>query len=303
MLFNICICTYKRRELLEACLNSLLEMKRPENVRFIITVIDNDKTGSAKSVVSRFKEIMDVDVIYEVENNRGIPCARNRALDISRRIKADHVVFIDDDERVRSDWFVELIKASSLYGHEAVVHGRVVAQLDGSIPPAIADLFNTKTRGDGQELSACATDNVLVPMPFIIMHGLRFDESRPLAGGTDTMFFTQARSLGLKIYQAEQAIVDEVVPKSRSNMKWLMRRKYRSGLTDAWRKLQNKRTRGGLVFSAVFQIILSAAKTLIFILSGRILERNQSVLRMAKYAGVFMGCFDVKIDSYSKIDK
>lgn len=302
MLINICICTYKRPELLRACLGSLQKMQQPELTQLTVTVVDNDVEGSAQDVVESFKKTVRCKVVYQIEPRRGIPCARNRALDLSLEMLADSIVFIDDDETVRSDWFVELIKASEVYGRNSVVHGCVVSKLNDDVSPSISGLFNKKTRKEGQQLSACATDNVLIPMSFVRAHKLRFDESKPLAGGTDTIFFTQASQLGVKIYQTNRAVVDETVPNSRSTLKWLIRRKFRAGLTEAWRKRQKGRSRASLIFSAGVQFSISFLEVVFFMVVFNPLERNKNLLKLGKFAGVLMGCFNVKIDSYKVID-
>lgn len=289
--------------MLQSCLASLEQMERPDGACLTVTVIDNDFGGSALDVVNEFRGRVDFDVVYRVEEKRGIPCARNRALDVTRELQSDMIVFIDDDETVRSNWLVRLLEASQHYGHQAAVHGLVVPQLDAGVPPDVSGLFNSRKRIEGQQLSACATDNVIVPMTLINRHGLRFDESRPLAGGTDTVFFTQAGRLGMEIYQTNQAVVDETIPKSRTNLKWLTRRKFRSGLTDAWRKLQKGRARPVVATSALFHIVASLLKVLFFsaLMSG--LRRNESLLAAAKYTGVLMGCVGFHVDSYKVIDK
>lgn len=303
MLINICICTYKRPKLLQLCLASLQNMKRPDTIKFAVTVVDNDGDKTAQAVVSDFRGSVDFDIIYQVEEKRGIPCARNRALNLTLEMLADAIVFIDDDETVRHDWLIELMKASRSYGHTAVVHGLVVPKLSDTVPYSVAGLFKPKSRADGQLLNACATDNVIVPMALITKYSLRFDESQPLAGGTDTIFFTLACQKGVKIYQANKAVVDEFIPESRSNLKWFIRRKFRSGLTDAWRKLQRGRLKPLVVASALFHIIFYSFKSFFFLVLMSGLRRNECFLKVAKYSGIFMGCFNLKIDSYKSIDQ
>lgn len=302
MLINICICTYNRVLLLQACLDSLLKMRQPDSTSIRVTIVDNDAGQSALPVVESFRKAAEFDVIYAVEERRGIPCARNRALTVTRDMKADLLVFIDDDETVRDDWLVELYRFSKLHRHEAAIHGLVVPRLSEQTPASVAGLFTPKIRTEGQLLSACATDNVMLPMAFVILHSLKFDECRPLAGGTDTIFFTQAHLLGLEIYQTNSAIVDETVPESRCTLKWFLRRKFRSGLTVAWRKLQKGRSKPLLIASALGQIFIYALRALVYQVLVNNLKRNENLLRVAKSLGVLMGSFEMEFDSYKVID-
>lgn len=277
-------------------------MSYPESADVCITVVDNDKAGSSRKIVDAFRTSAPISVHYEVEEKRGIPCARNRALKISMNIGADLMLFIDDDEHVHKSWLLEMLSVSEEYNHKSVVHGMVVPCLPDGVPDDIACFFQPKVRAEGKELSACATDNVLMPVNFFEDNALFFDDSRPLAGGTDTMFFTMAKKLGIRIIQTNRAIVYEDIPGSRLNLRWLVRRKFRAGLTDAWRKRQNGRIWIALVLGSMVHIIKNVFMMLFFQAAFRPCERNRSVLGAAKYSGVFMGCIGFVVDSYKSID-
>lgn len=302
MLVNICVCTYKRPGRLEKCLNSLRVMDYPESADVCITVVDNDKAGSSRNVVDTFRGDSAVSIHYEIEEKRGIPCARNRALEISRSMHADLMLFIDDDEHVHKSWLLEMLNVSKEYRHEAVVHGLVVPCLPDGVQDDIACFFQPKRRDEGKELSACATDNVLMPVSFFSKNELAFDESRPLAGGTDTMFFTMAKNMGIRIIQTNRAVVYEDIPVSRLSLRWLVRRKFRAGLTDAWRRRQKGRLWIALVLVSLFHVTKNIFLALFYQAVLRPCERNRSILGVAKYSGIFMGCIGFFVDSYSSID-
>lgn len=302
MLINVCVCTYKRDKLLSECLKSLSAMALPSDCTVKLLVIDNDAAMSARKTVEAIQTATAMEIDYAVEKKRGIPCARNRAIDISSSLGADLLVFVDDDEVVDTNWLQALYAVSGEYAHQAVIHGAVRSKLDPSVPESIAALFSTRERTERQELTACATDNVMVPMKFVIQNQLRFDESKPLAGGTDTVFFTRANKLGLKIFHTNTASVTEFVPLSRTKLSWLMKRKFRAGLTDAWRKINRGRSRGGVMLSALFQVFGFLLKGLFYSLVFMPLKRNESFLRFAKALGLLMGCFGLVVDSYKVVD-
>ncbi|WP_432697225.1 glycosyltransferase family 2 protein [Marinobacterium sp. YM272] len=298
MLLNLCVCTYGRLKLLQRCIESLLSQTIPDNVTFCITVIDNDLNRSAESVVRSLDRTTDKKINYSVEERRGIPCARNKALDVSKEIGADLLIFIDDDEIAGKGWLAALYEVSKKYNHQAAVHGLVIPQLVDDIPESIAGLFRVKKRPEGKALTACATDNVSIPMQFVTEQGLRFDESRPLAGGTDTIFFTEAHAQGLSIYQTNTAVVYEEVPPGRCSLKWLVKRKFRSGMTGAWRKRQHGRSGWSVMSSALIQAAAYMLMAVIYFFIFKGLKRNECILKSARSAGVFVGCFKKSIDSY-----
>ncbi|WP_370239613.1 glycosyltransferase family 2 protein [Neptunomonas phycophila] len=299
---NICICTYMREQMLSDCLQSLVAVNVPDKVTVTVSVIDNDASGSSEGCVSRAAEALPFTVRYMQETKRGIPCARNRAIEESIQHGADFIVFIDDDEIVTADWLVNLYNYNVQKGGRAVVHGKVSQRLPDNLPPSIQGLYKGGKRFSGEALSACATDNVLIPIHLVTELELRFDESNPLAGGTDTIFFTQATSKGVEIFQCNEALVYETIPKQRATLKWLAKRKYRAGITDAWRKSQRGRSKTSIVMSASFHVVSSALKMLMMALLMRGLARNQSFLKMCRYAGVFMGVFGARVDSYRHLN-
>ncbi|GGO78006.1 glycosyl transferase family A [Marinobacterium nitratireducens] len=302
MLINVSVCTYRREKLLFACLQSLSAITVPRGTVVKISVVDNDSEMSARQVVAEIQNSTGCEITYAVEEKRGIPCARNRAIDIANSMGADLLVFIDDDEIAEPDWLEALFRVSGDYDHQAVIHGAVLSELDPSVPKSISGLFSTRVRSERQALTACATDNVMIPLAFVNRERLRFDESKPLAGGTDTIFFTQAHKLGLNIYQTNTAKVTETIPLSRTRLSWLSKRKFRAGVTDAWRKISKGRSKGGVMMSAFFQVAWFSVQAAVYCIAFMPLRRNESYLRAAKSMGVFMGCLGVKVDSYQKVD-
>jgi hypothetical protein len=56
-----------------------------------------------------------------------------------------------------------------------------------------------------------------------------FDERCALSGGEDVRFFGMLDRAGTRIVWVDDAIVDELVPATRSNAGWLLRRAFRTG--------------------------------------------------------------------------
>ncbi len=301
---NIAICTYARQQLLAACLHSLDELRLPAQVEVIVSVIDNSADESARVVVENQRCTSRFTIDYVTEPRRGIPFARNRAIDHALEHNIDHLIFIDDDEYVSPQWLVELVAFSRAKRGEAIISGEVRSVVPGGVPDDISHLF-TRERGarTGAQLDTCATNNVLIPMHLIRRHGLRFDESRPLAGGTDTMFFVTAALRGIEIYKCREALVYETVPLSRANLRWLSQRKYRAGVTDAWRKRQNGRSGTSIMASSLQQIVMQLLICTTTTVANRKGLRNRAWLRICKSTGTLMGLLGHRVDSYHEIDK
>ncbi len=276
----------------------------PEDVKLVVTVIDNAADESARAVVEANNSSARFPAQYVSEPRRGIPVARNRAIDHATTQDVDHLIFIDDDEYVAPDWLSELVAFAATKDGESVVSGDVVSIVPEEAPDHIRRLFiRSDSKRTGDKLDCCATSNVLIPLHLIRTHGLRFDESRPLAGGTDTIFFVEAVARGVTIYKCKEARVYEKVPSSRANLRWLSKRKYRVGVTEAWRKRKRGRARAGVLFSALgvmaAHLLVCAAASLVNTKHAR----ARSWLRVSKAAGVITGIFGRRVDSYRTIEK
>jgi len=297
---NICLCTYKREEMLAACLQSLAEIHLPVDTEVSLTIIDNDSNRTAEIVAKKYRKIIPFPVYCHCENKRGIPCARNRAIEETRRLESDYLVFIDDDEKVEPAWLEKIYTYCQQQGGNVIVSGGVVSELPEETPDHIAGLFNKKQRLTGAQLSSCATDNVLLPVD--ITDNLRFDETNPLAGGTDTIFFYQATKAGATILKCAEARVHEMVPANRTTLKWLSRRKFRAGITVAWRKQQEGRQKLSIIISSIGKICLDSIVCSIMMCTGKKVKRNLFWLKVCRSCGILSGVMGRAVDSYRNVD-
>jgi len=298
----ICICTFKRPDLLSRCLASVAGIEQPAGVKVSVLVVDNDVDQSAAATVTALVADYGMPLGYVSEPRRGIPCARNRAVAEAVQASADYLVFIDDDETVTASWLQCLFDYGQSHGGQVVVHGRVIPDLPSSTPGEVAGLFGRNVLPTGCKLKTCATDNVLIPARVFRDPGLRFDESQPMAGGTDTKYFLEATLQGAEIYQCAEAVVYESIPEVRATLQWLARRKFRAGITDVWKKRKEGRSVVSVLLSACGRVIVDAVKTLVMLLLGRKLERNYYFLKMCKAAGLVAGAAGMTVDSYRVVD-
>jgi len=302
MQINICICTYKREKLLISCLESLAKVQVPAGTEVTVTVIDNDPLRTAEKSVNIFSHSSPLQIYYHCENKRGIPCARNRAIDETQRLKSDYLIFIDDDEWPQPDWLVQLYTYCQSQGGDVIISGSVISELPQETPEHILGLFNKKRHVTGARLTSCATNNVLLPTSVTKLSGLRFDETNSLAGGTDTIFFYMAVKSGTVILKCAEALVHEVIPPNRTTLKWLAKRKFRAGITVAWRKRQEGRSRLRVVLSSIFTIILELLRCSLMVLIGNRLKKNKSWLKVCRSIGILSGVLGITVASYRDVD-
>ena len=96
---SVCICTYKRPQLLKRLLETL-EKQETDGFTFSVVVADNDEGRSAEPVVLEFSAQSAIPVTYCMESEQNISLARNRAI---ANASGDFIAFIDDDEFPAND--------------------------------------------------------------------------------------------------------------------------------------------------------------------------------------------------------
>lgn len=105
---NVIVATYNRAGLLARTLESFARAEKPQTLEIIVTVADNNSSDDTRATVEKFKnELANAELEYVFEPRQGKSFALNRAL---AQTTQDLVAFIDDDEEIAGDWFVEIAR-------------------------------------------------------------------------------------------------------------------------------------------------------------------------------------------------
>ncbi len=224
--------TYRRNEMLDGLLKSLSELALPPNADVRFVIIDNDRTGNARPVVQKWQQTFPAPLAYELEEAPGVTHVRNRALKLAG--DSDLLVFIDDDEFAHPDWLAALVRRYRETG-AAAVFGPVQSVYPETAPEWMKEwgVHGTPITQDRDQTKPGATCNCLIDMATVRKESMNFDPRMSLTGAEDTLFFTQLLDRGHRLTQAKDALVYEHVPEDRAQANWLLRRWYRTGLTDA----------------------------------------------------------------------
>ncbi|MFT7231851.1 MAG: succinoglycan biosynthesis protein ExoM [Cyclobacteriaceae bacterium] len=231
--------TIHRPKLLRENLDSLSKLDCPDGVKISILVVDNSSDSSAKHIVDEMANNQVYPIHYEMEVNRGIVCMRNRVLDEAKKLGANYVAFIDDDERAEKDWILCLHEGLVKYDAQ-VVQGSTFRDIPDDIPDWLKKnkLLKLRNFPSGTIRSSASTRNVMFDSIFVEKHNLRFNMAFNLMGSSDSFFFTQAHQKGAKIVWIDEAKVIEKLPDSRINFNWIMQRAFRAGHTHFEMKRQ-----------------------------------------------------------------
>ena len=229
---SICICTYKRPQLLRNLLLSLAKQDISLN-SFELVIVDNDSQGSAQEVVHIFSnEYPLLSIQYAIEAVQGIAYARNRTVSLAR---GELLAFIDDDEVALPDWLTKLTLCMDQFRADAVL-GPVVAAYPAATPNWVIrssfferKRFNTGARmtwGDGH------TGNALIKAVWAKNRRPHtFNEDLARSGGEDTDFFKWMQSKNASLIWCDIAVVHEMVSQERQSLKFMLRRSYVSSVT------------------------------------------------------------------------
>jgi len=231
---SICICTYKRPQLLFRLLNTLECLVTKDLFTFSVVVVDNDELQSGQNVIQKFSTRGNFEINYHFEPVRGISHARNRAV---KNARGNLIAFIDDDEFPEKDWLINLFKTLKKENCDGVL-GPVKPHFEGNTPSWIIkskvlerDFFET---GDViSDARYTRTGNVLLKQKLFSNIEQPFDINYGKTGGSDVIFFRNMMQEGCVFVWCNEAIVYETVVPERQTRVYHIKRSFTRGMTSA----------------------------------------------------------------------
>ena len=149
--------------------------------------------------------------------------ARNKSIE---NADGEFIAFIDDDEFPSREWLWNLWKTSKDFGVEGVL-GPVKPSFESTPPNWIikGKFFDRPTYKTGHPINweQARTGNVLFKRSILNTEELPFRIQFDSAG-EDVDFFRRMISKGSKFVWSNEAVVQELVPTSRCNRSYLLRR-------------------------------------------------------------------------------
>ena len=285
------LCTY-RRPLVRSTIESLTRLTIPENIEVGLLIADNDATTSGHDVVAAAALDLPFDWKYIHAPAHNISVARNAVLSGAREAQADLLAFLDDDERVPSNWLLALLDRQRASGSLATV-GPVRAEYLSDAPAwmveaAIHDTTPDVSHGFAHTGYTC---NMLIDLKNDIVAGLWFDTALGQSGGEDTDFFARYMGRGGRIAYAPDAELHETVPANRARLAWLLKRRFRMGQTHGAIVCTGRGPGGRFAQAGLAAGKAPACAAMAIAGMASATRRNQSLLRGALHTGVVSACF------------
>lgn len=219
---SICVCTYKRTDLLRRLLVDLVRQRTNGLFTYQVVVVDNDHLESSKVTVLEQVASSPVPISYHVEPRQNIALARNCALE---HTEGDYVAFIDDDEIPPTDWLLTLFQAREKYRADGVL-GPVKPHFDQEPPIWVkkGGFYDRPSYPTGFVIDwrKGRTGNVLLRREIFVSGEEAF---RPdFLTGEDQDFFRRMIEKGHLFVWCHEAVAYEVVPPIRWKRSFMLKR-------------------------------------------------------------------------------
>ncbi|KAA3616254.1 MAG: glycosyltransferase [Calditrichaeota bacterium] len=292
---SICIASFRRPEKLKRLLNSLEKAIPRVSAAIEIVVVDNDRLKSAKSIVEKHQTLA-TNIWYFLEPRQNISRARNLSVE---KANGNWVAFVDDDEIVDENWLLHFWNYQSQNNADGYF-GPVLPKLEETAPDWFDEklLFNRPRFATGTKLmEKMRTGNAFIRTS--LFHTDNFDLAYGLTGGGDAVFFERMARKGYSFYWNDDAITYELYPKERTQLRWLIQRSFRSGLTYSRSRLQSKGNWYRIfVFIKAMSVMLFLTLTLVL----RFLQSSKmgvaQFLRICLQWGHLAACFNITYYEY-----
>lgn len=226
---TVCICTYKRPQLLSNLLSKLQEQVIENQFTYSVVVVDNDSNLSAKDTVADWQNKSVIQIDYYSEPEQNIALARNKAVE---NAKGNYIAFIDDDEFPDDKWLINLLKIQFEYKCSGVLGPVKPHYLENTprwlIKSKLCERPLLKT-GKILHWDDTRAGNVLLSGDIFTDKKYQFDPQFGRTGGEDSEFFETVIKQGYVFVWCDEAIVFEVVPPERFKQSFYLKKNLRIG--------------------------------------------------------------------------
>jgi len=210
-------------------LDSINRIIVPQDTSIGLIIVENDDKPYTKKTLEEYSVKSKFLIKYYLETNLGISYARNRSVHEARN--SDFCCFVDDDQIVKEDWLVELLKCQKEFGADGV-SGFTPPKFDFKVPNYIRKYHEEVKLPYGTIVKQAATGCLLIKKKYLDKIDGPFDHRLNFTGGEDFYLTYQISELGGKFYINHDAISYQIIPKDRATIKYIRKRTIRVSNTQ-----------------------------------------------------------------------
>ncbi|MBN1696509.1 MAG: glycosyltransferase [Spirochaetales bacterium] len=226
---TVCICTYKRPQLLDRLLEKLLCQKTEAQFTFSTVVVDNDGARRGMEIVKKYSTGDRLAIEYFNVPEKNIALARNTAI---QNASGDYCAFIDDDEIPIDTWLCNHYNAIKRFDVVAVL-GPVLPEFEKKPPLWMGNgkIFERPRHETGTFIhwKDTRTGNVIIKRE-IFDDAAHYFNRELGEGGEDVDFFRRLAAENFTFLWCDEAIVYEYVPSDRMTLRYFFKRAYLRGV-------------------------------------------------------------------------
>jgi glucosyl-dolichyl phosphate glucuronosyltransferase len=241
-LISVIICTRNRAALLQKAIASVVSQDFPQP-NYEVVIVDNGSTDQTPEIVREFQDRARIRYVHE--ERVGLCIARNTGW---RAAEGRYVVFFDDDAIASTGWLDAIRRAfEDSVPPIGVVGGRVTPIWEKEQPPWLAnEIAGSLTIVDWGPVDKTIKDirrewlvgaNMAIPKAILIevggFHPWLDRVGTNLLSSGDVFLQKEIMRRGFRCRYVPKIAVEHLVPASRLNQRWFLRRFFWQGVSDA----------------------------------------------------------------------
>ena len=282
---SICICTRNRQEGLKNLLESLDRMHITPDMDIRLIVVENDKENHTEKIINEFLTKSKFSISYFLEPRQGIAYARNRS--VKEAYGSDFCCFVDDDQVVHPNWLVELVKCQREFNADGVWGSTPPLFNNNKIPSYIRQFHNPEIYAYGTIVKRAYTGCLLLRKELLDRINGPFDLRLNFTGGEDTYLTYLITNIGGVIRYTPNAIAYEIIPESRTTIKYIIKRTYRISNTGLFVESLIDKNKAG--WNALPRLIMRFCRGLLIVFPFLLFGKSNKLIGIEKIADAVGG--------------
>ena len=254
------------------------------NLSIKIVVIENDIGKYSEFVIEESCVRQRFDTKYFLENRQGLSFARNRSVKESG--DCDFCCFVDDDQIVSLEWMVELMRCQQEFDSDGV-WGCNPPIFEKDVPPYILKFHTAQMHSYGEVVGTAATNSLLLRKSILDKIEGPFNLRFNFTSGEDSYMTWLFTKLGGVIRFNPNAIAYEVIPGSRTSMKYVIKRTY--SISNRGLFVYSLRTSNFPVFRIFMKLLLKMLLGLVIAAPYLIFGKEDRLKGVLKVSDAFGG--------------